>query len=487
MEERPLSPATSRARGVLLRNRLWVKLAVFAIVGVILTHSIHLVVANRTTSASLALGLLQEGRALAQMVARQGANALLLGDRVALHELVVAAAVSGDVGYCFIQKGDQVVASSFPDGTPAELLSLERHEEPLVVRNGGIRFLDISHPMLTGGLGTVRIGMNLHVLGPPRRRLSISLGSLALGVILSGILAAFAVGRRIARPVNRLVHAMQSLDPTKRPEPLPDTAPDEFGLLTRHVNEMRVRLYLANREQEVARREQMQTEKLASLGTLVAGVAHEVNNPLAGLKSCLGHLKRPDLPSVRREEYHELMGEALDRIQGVVQNLLNFARVGSPQRTPQIVGELITQVAAVVGPIIATSKISLRVEPDDQSELVVEVDKGQITQALVNLLLNGIHVTPWGGALRIGTTVRDGQVGIMVQDLGPGIPSALLAKIEDPFFTTKPEGQGTGLGLSVTRGIAEAHGGDLTFESPPQGGTVATLWLLVKVKPAAQG
>ena len=475
MENRTLSGT----RPPRLWNRLWIKLAVFGIFGVVLTHSLHLVVANRTTSAALVLGLQQEGRALAQIVARQGANALLLGDRVTLHELVAAAAGSGDVGYCFIQRGDQVVASSFDTGMPRALLSLVHHEEPIVVRNGNVRYLDIAQPMLTGGRATVRIGMNLHVLGPPRRQLSISLGTLALGVIISGILAAFIVGRRIARPVDKMVTALQSLDPAKRPEPLVESAPDEFGLLTRQVNEMRDRLYQAHQQQERARQEQMQTEKLASLGTLVAGVAHEVNNPLAGLKSCLEHLKRQDLPAGRREEYLQIMGEALDRIQGVVRQLLNFARIRPPRSTPQRMDELMARASGLVKPMLGASHITLLAEPGDHADTVVEVDKGQLDQALLNLLLNGIHVTPRGGELRLVACRRGDLVGLQVLDRGPGIPMALRDKVVDPFFTTKPEGQGTGLGLSVTRGIAEAHGGELTFDFPLDGGTAATIWLPV--------
>ncbi len=487
MEDRALSSPEATTRPPELRNRLWVKLAAFGIVGVILTHSIHLVVANRTTSAALSLGLLQEGRALAQMVAKQGANALLIGDRVTLHELVEAAAGSGDVGYCFIQQGDRVLASSFREGTPRALLAMRHHDEPLVVNAGNARYLDISLPMISAGQSTVRIGMNLHVLGPPRRRLAISLGSLALGVILSGILAAFLVGRRVARPVDRLVRAMQSLNPAERPEPLPESAPDEFGILTRQVNEMRQRLHVAHLEQDRASREQMQTEKLASLGTLVAGVAHEVNNPLAGLKSCLGHLRKVELPSARREAYHELMSEALDRIQAVVRQLLDFSRVRPPRRSPHRVAELMESAARLARPMLSTAHVRLEVNPGDMGEMVVHGDVGQLDQALLNLLINAMHVTPRGGVIQMEACHRRAAVGLQVHDQGPGIPAELRDKIVDPFFTTKPEGEGTGLGLSVTRGIAEAHDGELAFEFPPTGGTVATVWLPVRRGPRAAG
>lgn len=96
---------------------------------------------------------------------------------------------------------------------------------------------------------------------------------------------------------------------------------------------------------------------------------------------------------------------------------------------------------------------------------------------MLNLLINAAYVTPSGGQIRLCARERAEHLGLAVEDDGPGIPEDLRARIAEPFFSTKPAGEGTGLGLSITRSIAEAHGGELTFEFPERGGTVATLWL----------
>ena len=129
----------------------------------------------------------------------------------------------------------------------------------------------------------------------------------------------------------------------------------------------------------------------------MAGVAHEVNNPLAGLKNCLGHLHREDLPPDRKAEYLELMEEALDRIQGVVQRLLDYARVRPPNRARLSVNRLLSGARGLVGSSLASRELTVEVHLPDE-EVWVEAEEGQIEQAAVNLLINAIHATPRGGS-----------------------------------------------------------------------------------------
>lgn len=457
-------------------RRLWVKLAIFGALGVVVTHSVHLIISNQVTSAALSERLVKQGRTLAQLVAKQGVNAVLTENRVVLQELVDTVTASTDVAYCFIHRDSAVLASSFREGTPSGLVQMGHRPRPIVVRNGDIRYIDISHAILDGEAGEVHVGLHLNVLDPVRQQLSVTLGLVALLVIAGGVLSAFVVGRRIARPVGEMVSALLHLDPAQEPVTLPTRSGDEIGLLTHMVNHMRVRLHGAHQAQEQARKKQMQTEKLAALGTLVAGVAHEVNNPLAGLKNCQSRLCKPDLPPDRRAEYLEFMDEGLHRIEGVVQQLLRFSR-GSPlQRTASSLPRLISSAVNLLDPVLAGSRVRVEVDTAATGEQQVLVDAGQVEQALVNLLFNAAYVTPDDGAIRVWTSTRDGMAGIAIQDEGPGIPEEIVNKVEEPFFSTKPEGQGTGLGLSVTRSIMDAHHGDMVFACPEEGGTRVTLW-----------
>lgn len=460
-------------------RRLWVKLAIFGALGIVLTHAIQLVVASRTTTHALGAQLVSEGQTLARFVARRGADAVLEEDFVALQELVDGVTRASDVAYCFVQRGSVVLASSFRRGTPTKLLSLGGPRAPLLVRAGRRRFLDVSEPVGRGDAGRVRVGLRIEVLDAPLRRQALALGLVAFCIVLMGAGAAFVIGRRVARPVDEMVATLEGMDPAIEPLPLPERSQDEVGLLTRKVNEMRTRLHGAHREQEQARRRQMQTEKLAALGSLVAGVAHEVNNPLAGLKNCRSRLAKGDLSPERRSEYLELMAEGLERIEAAVQQLLDFSRIRKPSRSSAQLGRLLASTQGLVKPALKGKRVELALELGESASQALDVDPHQVEQALTNLLLNAIYATPKGGTIRVTTAQREGLLGIVIEDQGPGIPAELLAQIEDPFFTTKPEGEGTGLGLSVTRTIADAHDGDLTFECPSGGGTRAIFWLPV--------
>jgi signal transduction histidine kinase len=249
----------------------------------------------------------------------------------------------------------------------------------------------------------------------------------------------------------------------------------EIAVLGERFNRMMARLRAAHLEQVRARQKALETERMVALGSLVAGVAHEVNNPLAGLKNCMRRLERNDLPDPKRREYLALMEEGLDRIETVVRRLLDYGRPHPPALEPVPASRLAEEAASFVRPILERRGIAARVDPGAGGEVLA--DRRMVGQALVNLLLNAAYVTPDGGAVRLRVRSRAGQVGLSVEDDGPGIPAEVRDRVLDPFFSTKPEGEGTGLGLPVTRTIVDAHGGDLTFEFPDSGGTVATVWL----------
>ncbi|HEY6101213.1 MAG TPA: ATP-binding protein, partial [Anaeromyxobacter sp.] len=349
--------------------------------------------------------------------------------------------------------------------------------EPVLVELDGAEVLDVAEPILGGSLGTIRLGLGMKRLQKLRHDLAAHLGELAVGVIVAGIVAAFLTGRAIARPVNEMLAAADRFDPAGALSgPIVDArGSDEVAVLGDRFNRMMRRLEAAHAEQERARLKLLETERLAALGSLVAGVAHEVNNPLAGLKNCVRRLERADLPEAKRSEYLALMDEGLTRIEEVVRRLLDFGR---PQRTrlePVRASALAADAVRLLRPVLERRRVSSPVLADGEDSVLA--DRRQVGQAIVNLLLNAFYVTPDGGEIRVRVRCTAARVGIAIEDDGPGIPADIRDRILDPFFSTKPPGEGTGLGLSVTRTIAGAHGGELAFEFPPTGGTVAVLWL----------
>jgi len=462
--------------------RLWVKLALLAAVGVVAMHAVHLVIGQRIAGGALAREQELLGRRVARLVAQQAADPLLVNDLITLNDLVSSAAAesAGETSYCFIERGGAVVASSFREATPAALAALRAPGDlaPIVVRSGDDRVLDVAEPILGGELGVVRLGLDMRRLRETRRRLATELGLLAVGVIAAGLLAALLVGRGIARPAAEILEAADRFDPSLDAA-VPAVTPRgsrELAVLGERFNRMMQRLRAAYAEQARSRQKSVETERLVALGSLVAGVAHEVNNPLAGLKNCVQRLERADLPEAKRTEYLALMEEGLARIEEVVRRLLDFGRPHPPRLEPVTVARLAEESAALVRPLLERRRARATLLGFEGDGMAL-ADRRLAEQALVNLLLNAAYVTPDAGEVRLRLRRARGQVGISVEDDGPGVAPEIRDRILDPFFSTKPEGEGTGLGLSVTRTIVDAHGGELTFEFPAGGGTVATVWL----------
>jgi signal transduction histidine kinase len=386
----------------------------------------------------------------------------------------------GGIAYCFIVRDGALVASSLPGPLPEGLLAVrpQGNTEPVVIKSGVERTLDLVEPILDKRLGEVRIGVDLRVIRATRSELTAKLGILAIAVTLAGLFAAVVLGRSIAQPVREILSAADRFDPASDAE-APWVAPrgsDEIAVLVDRFNRMMARLKNASAEQARSLQKSMESERLVALGSLVAGVAHEVNNPLAGLKNCVRRLERNDLSSAKHHEYLELMDESLDRIAAVVRRLLDFGRPHPTQLRPMGTLELAEAGARMIQPLLHRRHIRCDLDPAEGGGTVL-IDRHKLEQAMMTLLLNAAYVTPDGGTLVLRLRRRAGQEGISVVDRGPGIPPELRERVLDPFFSTKPEGEGTGLGLTVTRSLVNAHGGELGFEFPDAGGTIVTVWL----------
>jgi hypothetical protein len=227
------------------------------------------------------------------------------------------------------------------------------------------------------------------------------------------------------------------------------------------------------REEELKRR-----EHLASIGLLASGIAHEVNTPLTGISSYTQMLlehRRPDDPeyAILRKIEHQAF-----RAAGIASSLLNFSRQRDGDYQPLDVAGMLGETVDLFQPHLRGRRVALerRIEPGLPP---VAGNRGRLQQVLMNLLLNAVDAMPQGGTVTVAASAGSGRVRIVVSDTGVGIPPEHLEKIYDPFFTTKPRGQGTGLGLSVSYGIVKEHAGTLTAESNPGEGSRFTVSLPV--------
>jgi signal transduction histidine kinase len=248
---------------------------------------------------------------------------------------------------------------------------------------------------------------------------------------------------------------------------------DEFTNLSLAMNRMMSEL--------TSRQEQLvQARKIAAVGTLTAGIAHEINNPVNNISLILESMVgKPD--EMDGSERQRLLQEAMyqcDRVSDIVKNLLEFSRSSHPRLEGTSLEELVDKTARLVANEMNLHKIKFTKRIHDQLP-DLHVDKSGLQQVLLNLFLNSIQAMPDGGELEvaIGMTSALNEGRIDVRDTGEGIDPHNMAKIFDPFYSTKKDSEGTGLGLSVSHSIIEKHGGRIEVQSTPGQGTTFSIFL----------
>ncbi len=249
-------------------------------------------------------------------------------------------------------------------------------------------------------------------------------------------------------------------------------------------------VHLIARDIEERRRlqEQMaQADRLASIGQLSAGVAHEINNPLGVILGYTQLLLRGETPGSERHRDLKTIEKHVRHCKAIVEDLLKFARRSEPKQEKVDIHRTIEEVLHFFGQNAAGGRIRLLSDFDRRIPEIV-VDEKKIKQVLLNLLMNARHAVGEEGTIRVATRwlEQEGKLAVAVEDDGCGIEDKDLPHIFDPFFTTKPTGEGTGLGLSVSYGIVRRHGGEIRVESRPGKGSVFTVVLPVAGGPVEE-
>jgi len=253
-------------------------------------------------------------------------------------------------------------------------------------------------------------------------------------------------------------------------------------LLETHLARQAEKLAEASRKMEENQRQLFHSHRLATVGQLAAGAAHEINNPLTIISLNIQIIQR-QLENMAncepiKERLNTISGQER-RISKIIQDLMGFARPAQPQFSSSNVAEIVDKVLAVIKDRVSMTNI--QIETSFASGLpMVMVDPLQIEQVFMNLLINASHAMPSGGTIAINATSRKkNMVEVSVSDTGTGIDPKNLSKIFDPFFTTKKEGEGTGLGLAICNSIVEHNGGVLRVQSKLEEGSTFTVSLPV--------
>ena len=286
---------------------------------------------------------------------------------------------------------------------------------------------------------------------------------LTLFLIAAGFGIILLLSRRFISPITQLAATMEKTGGDYLDVKVDVKGHDELALLGERFNSMIERIKQAKEELKRTHEKLVQSEKLASIGILAAGVAHEINNPLGGLFNCLQILKQKGGDPEFRAKYLSLINEGLDRIESTVSKLLWMARKNEHRPAPVNIRDVVNDVYSFIEYKVRKSRIQFINEAD--SGLMIFIDPHDFQQVALNLFINAIQAMEDGGSLKVRGYREDSRIKVEVSDTGSGIAHENLGRIFDPFFTTKPPGEGTGLGLWLTYEIIRNYNGEISVES----------------------
>jgi len=348
------------------------------------------------------------------------------------------------------------------------------------------------------GVFVGRAGL-LMSFAPEKARLNRSRQMLIAYFVLDFILllglGSYILARIVVNPINRLLAATEKITGGQYGQRLPVSGSAELARLAEAFNEMSTTLMnkdrqvaehltaleQVNRDLRHAREEAVRTEKMASIGLLAAGMAHEIGTPLA---SIMGYAdltagEQPDSPAI--QDFTRRITADCARIDRIVKGLLDYSRPRGSTGGSADIRQVITASLDLLAQQGALKHLKVSMSVDDGFPAAM-ADPHQLQQVLVNLLLNSRDALPEDGSLAVSARLQDAQICIDIRDNGSGIAEEHMKHVFDPFFTTKPPGRGTGLGLAISARIMEGFGGRITFSSSPGAGSCFTVWLPVVLK-----
>lgn len=472
--------------------------------------ALNIIIVNNSVTGSLSDEFDKRGYFIARTMAEQAVGLILSGDPASLNILVnEIKSIDETIHYAFIlNENSEVIAHTFSRGVPPGLIAANtlpagaEYNSVLVkdIMEEDLLIKDFSMPVLSLNIGTIRVGI---LENEVRSRVSSTLNMLWLMVgifLLLGALGALFFSHTIAIPLKTLSQQSEIIDIRTiqagidrikestngfyfRVRRIFNTD-DEIDILYENYLSMLLRLEQTHHKLNHLQQSLMQSEKMASIGTLTAGIAHEINNPLAGMSIGLKRmLKQPD----NREQikkYTLLMQEALVRIENVIQDLLTFSRKSHLEFEKVNICEIIRKTVKLAQYRIKNQNIIFKTGWLD-CPYEVFVSANRIEQVFLNIIMNAIDAiiermeyTPeMQGEIYFKVKETRLSTTIFISDNGAGMEKEMISKIFDPFFTTKDMGKGTGLGLSVSYQIIKDHGGEITVESISSKGTTFAVLL----------
>lgn len=336
-----------------------------------------------------------------------------------------------------------------------------------IVDDGLGNILDLALPLQIAGKswGALRVGFSMspmeeEYLGYRKRIVLFS----AI-IFLVGTVIFYLVGHTLSRPLTQLSRTMARVDLGSFEVKPPAPRRDEIGLLQKSFHEMLGRLRRSEQERQNALNYVIQQEKMATIGKIVAGVAHEVNNPLAAISACIYSLEGKGAQDPGN--CLEILKAGISRIETIVHQLTDFSRSGMLELQYVASDVFFREMEAFAAMALKNHQVRLAATDDCVPPVVLHIDKGKLHQVVLNLLINAADASPEEGSVELSARASGGSYLLTVSDHGAGIPAEDREHIFDIFFSTKPPGVGTGIGLAVCKSIVDLHRGTIAVESKP--------------------
>jgi signal transduction histidine kinase len=338
-----------------------------------------------------------------------------------------------------------------------------------IVLDGATRehILDVAMPLRIFGKswGTLRIGFSMKPLEEELYLMGFKVVSFSVFFFFVGTSLFYFVGQTISRPIQDLAEAMSGLNPITLTVDLPEMRNDEIGMLHESFSAMLGRLRESESERQQVFSTLIQSEKLATIGMLVAGVAHEVNNPLTAISSSIYYLEKESSENICKQT--ELLKQGFARIQRIVQQLSDFSRASILDIEPVLSDVFFQEVATFVTMALKKMPVFFKAHDACDPPVIVRMDKAKMHQVVLNLVMNAADACDAQGLIRISASADDTDYIVTITDNGSGILEDVQKKIFEIFFTTKPAGKGTGMGLAICKNIIDMHNGVIAVASQP--------------------
>lgn len=438
-------------------------------------------------------------------IEQRAAKNILYDEISELNELVNRiAGIDSTIAYIMvINERNKVLAHTFTDGLPVELVnanSLKNSNQNIVKiepSDQGEIILDIAYPLMHGHVGMVRVGLYENQIQSDISFLFNSLLIIFLLFLVNGILIAFIYSSLIVTPIKFISKIsadinLDTLDIYMKQKKILESgfsfrlrrlffSKDEIDTLYEKFSEMIIRLDLTLKELKKTNKSILNSEKLASIGILASGIAHEINNPLIGIKNCLRRLTS-NKDTVQSQKYLEMMNEATEKINSVIQGLLNFSRKQDFELSDINIVSPLANSLQLASYHLEKNNIEVSIAIPNNTP-PIKGSKNHIEQVMLNLIINSVDaivekkklINGFPGKITFNSASGGNELIFLISDNGVGIKEEDIHKVFDPFFTTKEIGQGTGLGLTISQNIINKHNAKFVVESDYGKGTTVKL------------